>query len=100
MIVGMTGTALYLTGFAIAENTEWLSWACNAFAYLGRHTMALLATHVSVFEGVETILNEMQIDLGYVQTLIEVSAAMACGIILGKVIEKLGCKSEWINLLK
>lgn len=99
MIVGVFGTVLYLMGFAIAENTEWLSWICNAFAYLGRHTMALLATHRAVFVIVESVIGAFHIDLGYIQTLIKVAVATVIGMILEKAIEKVGSKSEIIKLL-
>ena len=99
IIVGAVGTVLYLIGFAIAENTSWLSWICKAFAYLGRHTMALLATHRAVFAIVDSVIGALQLDLGYTQTLIKVAVATIIGMILEKAIEKAGSKSEIIKLL-
>lgn len=99
IIVGAVGTVLYLIGFAIAENTSWLSWICKAFAYLGRHTMALLATHRAVFVIVDSVIGALQLDLGYTQTLIKVAVATIIGMILEKAIEKAGSKSEIIKLL-
>ena len=99
MIVGMTGTALYLIGFAIAENTIWLSWICNAFAYLGRNTMVLLATHIAVFGVVEALIDVFHFNLGYITTLLDVAFATSFGVAAGIAIEKLGKKNELIEWL-
>ena len=99
MIVGMTGTALYMIGFAIAENAIWLSWICNAFAYLGRHTMVLLATHIAVFGVVEALIDVFHFNLGYITTLIDVALATSFGVAVGIAIEKFGKKNELIKLL-
>ena len=95
----MTGTALYLIGFAIAENTIWLSWICNILAYFGRHTMMLLATHIAVFGVVETLIDVFHFNLGYITTLIDVASAALFGVVAGIAIEKLGKKNELIELL-
>ena len=99
MIVGMSGTVLYLTGFAIAENTSWLSWICYVFAYFGRHTMVLLASHIAVFGVVEALIDVFHFNLGYITTLLDVAFATSFGTVAGIAIEKLGKKNELIELL-
>ena len=100
MIVGIVGTVLYLIGFAIVENTSWFCPICNAFAYVGRHTMVLLATHIAVFGVVETLIDVFHFNLGYITTLIDVAFAASFGVAAGIAIEKLGKKNELIKLLK
>lgn len=97
MIIGLTGTFLYLTGFAIAENTSWLSWICDVFAYFGRHTMVLLATHAAVYAAMDSAIGYLQ--LGYAATLIKVTVATAMGVFAGMVVNRLGEDREWIRWL-
>lgn len=99
MVVGMTGTALYLIGFVIAENTSGLSWICTVFAYIGRHTMIFLVTHMVVFEIVESMLNIFLLNLGYIETIIKVFVATALGIGIEVVVVKLSMKNQWMKLL-
>ena len=97
MIVGMSGTVLYLTGFAIAENTSWLSWICDVFAYFGRHTMVLLATHAAVYAAMDSAIGYLQ--LGYAATLIKVTVATVVGVFAGIAVKRLGKGREWIRWL-
>ena len=99
MVIGISGTILYLTGFSIAENTNWLIWMCNFFAYLGKHTMVLLASHIAVFKVVETGISMFDLNIGYAKTLIEVVLAVVFAAILGAYIEKIGEKHSLIKML-
>ena len=100
MIVGITGTLLFLIAFAIAENSGWLNGICNAFAYLGKHTIVLLATHIAVFEAIEDCLRIFDSNFGYTKTLIKVFVATAIGITMGVIMGKIGEKNKWIKLLE
>ena len=99
MIIGILGTVLFMVGFAVAENTCWLCGICNTFAYVGRYTIVLLATHIGVFRIVESELNVFQFSFGYVETMIKVFVATAIGIGIGVIVVKLSIKNQWMKLL-
>ena len=99
LIIGILGTVLLMTGFSIAENTNCLNRICSFFAYVGRYTLVLLATHIAVFEIVESVLDVLQLNLGYVETVIKVFVATVLGIGIGTAVVKHSVKNQWIKLL-
>lgn len=100
MLLGVLGTLLFTVGFAVAENTNGLQKICNVFAYLGKNTMVFLAMHIAVFRIIESEILALHLELGYMQTLLDVCVATGIGILIGKVIEKLGQQNDWIRILR
>lgn len=99
MIIGILGSVLFMTGFAVAENTCWLSGVCNTFAYVGKYTIVLLAIHIAVFRMVELLLNVLQLSFGYVEIIFKVSVATLIGIGIGTAAIKLSMRNQWMKLL-
>ncbi len=100
IMAGFLGTLIYLLLFSALEKEGWGKPIVSFFAYLGKRTITLLATHFMIFRLLDTAFYpEIFAGCSYGMSLVMVLIALVLGVVLSNVFAYFGRKVALFRLL-
>lgn len=88
ILIGCIGALIYMTVFAVCENTNFLKKIAGCFEYLGHCTIEILAVHFMIFDIVEKILGYFNFTNKYLIYSCKIILGTIAGIVLSIIVKK------------